>query len=127
MRESKKRTSENTVRIPYMIEKKLFDRMTTMAEKHLPQPTKAVYFEFILGLGMDAYEEKQMLANVYDYKKRTPYRLIHRIKREVFERLVALVEAHEPPTSRRAFMEYILHLGMERYYKEYTIYGFKKD
>jgi len=126
MRETIKRTVDNTVRVPYMIEKKLFDRITVMAEKHLPQPTKAVFFEFVLKLGMESYEENKMLSNVYEYRKRTPYRMIHRIKREVFEQLVVLVEAHEPPTTRRAFMEYILHLGIERYYKEYTIYGFKK-
>jgi len=120
---------EPVKRLPYRIATGLHDRLGLMAQKHLPQPTKTVFIEFILNMGMDAYGEETMLEKPYNYdgKEAIPYKMPYFFKAATIERLTKIAKKHEPRVSRRAFTEYILHLGMQRYYKEYTVYGFKKD
>lgn len=82
-----------------------------------------------MNLGMDYYEQNKILEKEYIYKGNDakPYKVPFFFKETTLERLVPLADAHRPEVKYRAFIEYILHLGIEKYYKEYTIYGFKKD
>lgn len=120
---------EDTARLPFRIATGLYHRLSTMADKHLPRPTKTVFLDFTLNLGLDYYEQNKVLEKEYRYKGNDarPYKLPFYIKEATIVRLVILADRHKPEVKYRSFTEYIIHLGIEHYYKEYTIYGFKKD
>jgi hypothetical protein len=120
---------EPTARTPSRIAFGLYKRLSIMADKHLPKPTKTVFMEFIMNLGMDYYDQNRMLEKEYKYEgaDATGYKMPFFFKQKTLDRLEALSDAHRPEVQKRYFLEYILHLGIEHYYKEYTIYGFKRD
>ena len=129
----KKKRSE-TYRIPHKIPSTLVDKINELGDRHLPKPKRLYYFELLLEMGMDDYEngvplKKEMLARPDESKPETGEwtRFPHHALLALVYRFNKLHGEHLPATSRREFFEYILMLGIQAYEREYTIYGFKKD
>lgn len=129
MYKTPRRKQSEMARTRIRIAKGLFDQLVQMAEKHIPRPTNTVFFEFVLNLGMDAYRAKTLPKETYSYKgdDAKPHIIGYQFKPHYLQQLDKLASAHVPEVPRRSFMEFIFQLGIEKYYEEYTIYGFRKD
>lgn len=117
-------------RLPHKVPIKLIDLVSEKAGKHLPTPQLRHFFQLLLDMGMDDYAagiplKKELVPrpkNESDWN-----RFSHHVTIERIDRLNEFHAEHLPKTSRRAFFEYIIMLGLQAYEREYTIYGFRKD
>jgi hypothetical protein len=131
---SKSGSSQKAKRMPYLVPRTLIDELNLRADKHLPPPKRRHFLQFLLEYGLSDYAhgimlEKEMFPrpNPANPETGTWARFEHRIDPRFHYRLRELHAEHLPKTSRRAFFEHIIMLGLQAYEKEYTIYGFKRD
>ena len=116
------------IRLPHYTNRGTYNKFKGMAEKHIPEPRKTVFMEFLLGLGMDAHERGERLNKRLAFKGNNTerFRFNYYLKASLVERLYELLRAQEPQPIGLKFFQHVLELGMQEYYREYTIYGFKR-
>ena len=120
-------------RMSYEVPSTLIAEVNLRTDKHLPPPKRRHFFQLLLEYGLDDYAhgimlEKEMFPRPDADNPETGAwaRFAHHVDPRFHQRLRELHAEHLPKTSRRAFFEHIVMLGLQAYEKEYTIYGFKR-
>jgi len=108
----------------------MFNEMRELAAKHLPEPTFIAWCNWLLGEGMDEYERGAKPDQAYVTRPYFPEKIayvnyVYRFDIHTDRRFKTLGENHDPPTGGHIWFEYLIHLGLKKYRREYH-FGVKK-
>jgi len=117
-------------RMSHKVPVELMELLAEKARKHLPTPQMGQFYQFLLDMGMDDYADGIPLKKELVPRPKNEdgwNRFSHHVNISRIKRFNDFHAGHLPKSSRRAFFEYIIMLGLQAYEREYTIYGFRKD
>lgn len=106
----------------------LIDLVNELSYKHIPTPSKASFFSYIIKVGMEAVENGNMVLdqNLYKYPRKPQKPFPHHIDDILIYKFARLWERQEPRPTKKGFLIHIVVLGIESYRKDYSEYGIRK-
>ena len=106
----------------------LIDLVNELSYKHIPMPSKASFFTYIIKGGMEAVENGNQVLdlNLYKYPRKPQKPFPHFIDDILIYKFARLWERQDPLPKKKEFLIHIVVLGIEAYRKDYSEFGIRK-